>query len=169
VVRQHREAQFCQFEDLHTWIGRTEGDGWLGKGGGARFCQFKHLPAWIGKTEGVGGCARAGGLSFANSSTCVLELAEPRVASGWIRARRLSCRTEGGRWSGKSSHQKKWWGGSSLLIALKMNRKWQWGLSRTSFELYAALRFSKAVCGSTVHDHILAFCKSKFKGWHLSK
>ena len=72
---------------------------------GTRFCEFEHLRARICRTKG-GGCA--GGLGFANSSTCVLEFAEPRVVCGWetrvcqfehLRAR--ICRTGGSRWVGR--------------------------------------------------------------------
>ena len=45
----------------------------------AQFCQFKHLCARIGKNEGCLGKDR---FNFANSSTCVLELAELRW--GWL-------------------------------------------------------------------------------------
>ena len=51
--------------------------GWMPRG--TRFCQFKHLRARICRTKSGGWTGRLG---FANSSTWVLEFAEPRVVGG---------------------------------------------------------------------------------------
>jgi len=73
------DTWFCQFEYLHTRICRTRGSRWVGATGEAQFCQFEHLHTRICRTEGVVGWAKEGTPGFANSSTCTLKFAGPRV------------------------------------------------------------------------------------------